>query len=217
MKGKPLKITGIIISIIILAILLTWIILPTGPRERMEFQDPYQVERDPVAGSQYMAATGNPWTTRTAIDVMDRGGNAFDAAVAALLVLNVTFGEAASFPGVSPLLIYHADTDRIISYCGAGTAPRKATIEHFRDAGHEKVPVNDIWAQLIPASPDMIIELLKRHGTMSFNQLSAYAITIAREGFPVHRMMLNNLGLNLVERFGFNILMPYNVEVYLDG
>lgn len=217
MTGKSVKITGIITSIILLVILLAWIILPTGPRERMEFKDPYQVERDSVTGSSFMAATGNPWTTRTAIDVMDRGGNAFDAAVAALLVLNVTFGEAASFPGVSPLLVYHADTNKIISYCGAGTAPQKATIERFRDAGHDKVPVNDIWAQLIPASPDMIIELLKKHGTMSFTQLSAYAISIAREGFPVHRMMLNNLGLNLVERFGFNLLMPYNVKVYLDG
>src|SRR6056297_2062085 len=217
MKKKLFKIIGIIVSLITTIILLAWIILPTGPRERMEFEDPYKVERVSVKGFKHMASTGNPWTTRTAIDVLERGGNAFDAAVASLLVLNVTFGEAASFPGVSPLLIYHAGMDRVISYCGAGTAPQKATIDRFREAGHENVPVNDIWAQLIPASPDMIIELLKRHGTMSFNQLSAYAITLAREGFPVHQMMLNNLGLNFVERFGFNLLMPYNVEVYLDG
>jgi len=217
MKKKLFKIIGILLSLITVMILLAWIILPTGPRERMEFEDPYRVERVSVKGFKHMASTGNPWTTRTAIDVLERGGNAFDAAVASLLVLNVTYGEAASFPGVSPLIIYHAGMNRVMSYCGAGTAPGKATIDLFRNDGHETVPVNDIRSQLIPASPDMIIELLKRYGTMSFNQLSAYAITIAREGFPVHHMMLNNLGLNLVERFGFNLLMPYNVKVYLDG
>lgn len=55
-----------------------------------------------------MASTGTPWATDTAMRLMKEGGNAFDAAMGALLTLNVTFNQAASFPGVAPILIYDA-------------------------------------------------------------------------------------------------------------
>ncbi|MGM0432837.1 MAG: gamma-glutamyltransferase family protein [Spirochaetota bacterium] len=194
-----------------------WLILPTGPRERINFDDPYQEPRTSVKGDEYMVSTGNQWTSYTAEQVLRNGGNAFDAAAAALLVLNVTYGEAASFPGVSPLLIYDAQSQQVFGYNGAGTAPAAATIERFKAEGHDTVPGMDIWSQLLPASPDMVIALLQEYGTKSFSELSSYAITLAEEGFPVHQMMLNNMDLSFVERFGFNLLMPYNVEVYLGG
>jgi gamma-glutamyltranspeptidase/glutathione hydrolase len=150
-------------------------------------------------------------------DVLAGGGNAFDAAVAGLLLLNVTYGEAASFPGIAPLLIWDAAQGRAQSYVGVGTAPARATIEEFRTRGHEVVPKYDILAQLIPASPDAIIELLREHGTRSFAELSAPAIAIAEEGFPVHHAMARDLDFNFFERLGFRFLLPYNAEVFTQG
>ncbi len=212
-----LKVTGVIIGAIIAILGVVYLFLPKGPRPQMPFDDPYHKDRPVAIGSQYMAAAGNPWAARAALEVMDHGGNAVDAAVAALLVLNVTYGEAASFPGVAPILIYNKDTGKVESYTGAGTAPAAATIEYFRAKGYKTVPKLNILAQLLPASPDVIVAILKKHGTRSFSELSAPAIKLAEEGFPVHRMMLRNLNLNIIERLAFAIMMPYNAQVYLGG
>ena len=196
---------------------IIYIFLPKGPRETIPFDDPYHKDRPAVAANQYMAASGNPWATRAACDVLERGGNAVDAAVAGLLVLNVTYGEAASFPGVAPILIYDRASGKVESYTGAGTAPAAATIEYYRSRGYSTIPKLSILAQLLPASPDVIVAILRKHGTMSFSALCAPAVKLAEEGFPVHRMMLNNLNLNIFQRIGFAFLMPYNARVYLGG
>lgn len=191
--------------------------LPFGNRETMGFDDPQGKSRPSAEADEYMAATGTPWATDTALDILEDGGNAVDAAVGALLMINVTFGEAASFPGVAPVVVYDSEAEEYRSYTGAGTAPEKATIEHFRSQGHETMPELSIESQLLPASPDVAVELLKEHGTMTFGEVVEPSIETAREGFPVHRMMLHNLDQSFVERLGFYLLMPYNVKVYLGG
>ncbi len=209
--------TGAIIGSLIVILGVVYLSLPKGPRETMSFNDPHLADRPPAGSAHFMAATGTPWATRAALATMEKGGNAVDGAVAALLTLNVTYGEAASFPGVAPILIYDAKTGTVESYTGAGTAPAAATIEKFRTRGWTTVPKMDIWSQLLPASPDVMISILKKYGTKSFMELSAPAIKLARDGFPVHDTMLKNMNLSIVQRLGFAILMPYNAQVYLGG
>ncbi len=214
---SALKITGIALASLCALLIIVYLYLPKGPRELMEFDDPCGRERPAAVAEKYMAATGNQWATAAALDVLDRGGNAVDAAVSALLVLDVTFGEAASFPCVAPVLVYDARTRTVTSYTGAGTAPAAATIELFREKGHKVVPKLSILSQLIPASPDVITALLERYGTRSFGELSAPAIRLAEEGFPVHATMYKNLSMSVFKRLGLAILMPYNAKVYLGG
>ncbi|MBN2223184.1 MAG: gamma-glutamyltransferase family protein [Deltaproteobacteria bacterium] len=202
---------------VVAVIVIVYLLLPKGPGELMKIDDPYHIARKSVIAKEYMASTGSPWATDAALSIMEAGGNAFDAGMAALLVLNVTIPEAASFPCVAPTMIYDARTNDVLSYCGVGKAPGKATIEFFRDKGYKSMPKLTILSQLVPASPDVLIAVLDRYGTKSFAEVSAPAIKLAREGFPVHSMMLNHLDLNPVERFGFFVKMPYNVEVYLGG
>ncbi|TGL75038.1 gamma-glutamyltransferase family protein [Leptospira jelokensis] len=180
------------------------------------YVDPQGSLRDVSVGNKFMVATGNPLATKAAIKVLEEGGNAVDAAIAALLVLNVTNGEAASFPSVAPTLIYENKTGQVKSYIGAGTAPKKATIEWFKEKGYDVMPKNSILSQLLPASPDVIVRLLQDHGTKSFSELVEPAIRTAEEGFPANRILVKNLDLPLYKRLGFTILMPYNSEVYLE-
>ncbi|PJZ56434.1 gamma-glutamyltransferase family protein [Leptospira barantonii] len=187
------------------------------PKEILEFYDPYHEDRPVAEGSKIMVATGHPFATKVAIDILERGGNAADAGIAALLVLNVTQGEEASFPGVAPLLYHDAKTQKVESYIGAGKAPSKATIDYFRSRGHKYIPTLKYSSQLVPASPDVIVALLKKYGTMSFEEVSAPAIRIAEEGFPVHRILMRNLNMNVFKRMGFTFLLPYNSEVYLEN
>ncbi|HDP81128.1 MAG TPA: gamma-glutamyltransferase family protein [Spirochaetes bacterium] len=194
-----------------------YLLLPKGPGELMEFDDPYKKDRPAAVGKTQMAATGTPWATAAALEVLDRGGNAVDAAVAALLVLNVTHFEDAGFACVAPVLIHDAKTGRVVSYIGAGKAPDAATIELFTSKGHKTVPKYNILSQLIPASPDVMTAMLARYGTMSFSELCAPAIKLAEEGFPVHSVLLRHLSFPVHLRLGLSLLMPYNAEVIMGG
>lgn len=215
---KVLKWIGVtLVSVVALFFAVYFLFLPRGPREQMDFDDPFHTSRPAVTSEGHMASTGTPWATQAAMDVMDSGGNAFDAAISALLALNVTANQAASFPGVAPILIYDAQNSVVRSYIGAGTAPAAATVELFRSKGHSYVPNLNILAQLLPASPDVIIAILTEYGTMSFTDLAQPAIELARYGFPIHQQMANDMDFNLIERIGFSFLMPYNARVYLRG
>ena len=214
---KKLKIVLYLIVGLIAVAIVVFLMLPRGPYDLMEFDDPHKTRRDSVTADKFMAATGTPWATDAALDILEKGGNAFDAGMAALIALNVTYPEAASFPSIAPTIIYDAKKDEIWSYCGVGTAPKKATIEYFKSKGYDTIPEMGILAQLIPASPDTIIAILDKYGTMSFGEISEEAIRLASEGFPTHSMMLRHFNLSLPERIGYNLMMPYNVEVYLQG
>lgn len=213
-KHKGLKIFGISALTLVLALTIVYLCLPKKPAEYMEFDDPYRKERALATGESYMASTGTPWAAEAAIGIMDRGGNAFDAAMAAMLTLNVTFSQAASFPGVAPVLIYDAESGAVKSYIGAGTAPTAATVDYFKKNGYKNVPKYKLISQLLPASPDVLIAILKEHGTMSFSEVAKPAIDRARAGVPVHYQMLHDMNLNIFERIGLTILMPYNSEIY---
>lgn len=214
---KILKWLGISLLSIVLILAIIYLILPKGPRETIAFDDPYHTERSAANAKEYMASTGTPWATKAAMDVMAKGGNAFDASMSALLTLNVTFSQAASFPGVAPILVYDAKTGQVKSYVGAGKAPGKATVEYFKSKGYDNVPKFKLIAQLLPASPDVLIAILKEHGTMSFSEICAPAVSIARAGFPIHFQMLHDMDLSLIERAGLTVLMPYNSQVYFGG
>ena len=217
MVKRILKWIGLGFLALILVAVIVYAFLPKGPRDLMEYKDLTKTEKQLLKADQFAIVAGTPWASQAGYDVLARGGNACDAAVAALLTLNVTHGEAASFPGVAPTMYDNAQTGEVKSYIGAGKAPQAATIEKFKSRGFETVPELDIWSQLIPASPDVIIGLLTDCGTLSFSELAQPAIDIAREGFPAHAIMVRNLDFSLVERIGFAYLMPYNTDVFLRG
>ncbi|HET7839410.1 MAG TPA: gamma-glutamyltransferase, partial [Rectinemataceae bacterium] len=192
-------------------------LLPKSPPEILEYRDVSGTRKPLLVAKDYAVVAGTPWAAQAARETLERGGNACDAAVAALLALNVTHGEAASFPGVAPTMYYNAARGEAKSYIGAGVAPAAATIEAFRKRGFKTVPEMDIWSQLVPASPDVVFALLKEGGTMSFGELAAPAIALARGGFPAHEVILENFSLSLLKRIGLSILLPYNSKVWLHG
>ena len=218
MKARSFfKWLSIVLAGVILLISIGFLLLPKEPRETMEFDDPYRTERTLAQSDHYMASTGTPWATETALRIMGEGGNAYDAAMAAMLSLNVTFNQAASFPSVAPILMYNASTGEVNSYIGAGKAPGKATVEYFLKHNMKNVPKYKLVGQLLPASVDVLVSVMKEYGTMSFADLAEDAIRLARDGFPIHGQILADMDLSFVERLGLTFLMPYNSQVYFHG
>jgi gamma-glutamyltranspeptidase/glutathione hydrolase len=215
---RVLKITGLVVLGILVLLAVVYAFLPKGPRDLMIYQDRTRTEKSMVVADSYAAVTGTPWATGAAISMLEKGGNAYDAAAAALLMLQVTNGVHSSFPSVAPVMIFDAAGGQVRSYIGAGTAPAAATLESFRKRGWKTVPPINIWSQLLPASPDVMIALLQDYGTLSFSEVSAPAIQLAREGFPATKPLLVDLGkFGIFERLGYCLMFPYNGQVWFQG
>ncbi len=220
MKTFKRVVKGIGLTLLSIAILFSiiFVILPKGPRDPLPYEDYNNVEKPLATAERYAAVTGTPWATDAAMQILEQGGNAYDASVAALLVLNVTNGMHAGFPSVAPTMIYDASSGKVRSYIGAGKAPQAATIEFFKGRGFKTMPSSDILSQLLPASPDVIVSLLEDYGTLSFSDVAAPAIRIAREGFPATEPLLKDLmGFSILYRIGFSVVMSYNAQVWMQN
>lgn len=133
-----------------------------------------------------MSASTHWLATGTAQSVLERGGNAFDAAVAGAFVLHVVEphlnGPGGDMTGV---FVTAEDPGTPVVLMGQGPAPAAASLQHYRDLGLEKVPGAGALAAAVPAAVDAWLLLLRDHGTWSLAQVLQYAIDYARSGFPV--------------------------------
>src|SRR6266536_4844864 len=121
----------------------------------------------------------------SAMAVLERGGNAFDAAVAAGFVLQVVEPHLNGPGGEVPILAYSAERDRVVVVGGQGVAPGAATIAHFRDLGLDLVPGSGLLPACVPGAVGAWLELLGRLGSMRLRDVLEPAIGYADGGYPV--------------------------------
>jgi gamma-glutamyltranspeptidase/glutathione hydrolase len=146
---------------------------------------PPQTMRPVIRGRHHAVASMKAASTQAAERVLAAGGNAFDAAVAGQAALAVV--DAAGNGGGSDavLLVYVAGTRTVHSINAEGTAPRLATIDWYRKNQSGRIPVNDgLLSGTVPGVVDAWYVLLDRWGTMSFAEVLAPAIELAK-GFPL--------------------------------
>jgi gamma-glutamyltranspeptidase / glutathione hydrolase len=138
--------------------------------------------RPELSGSFGMVASTHWLASAAGMAVLERGGNAFDAAVAAGLALQVVEPHLNGPGGDLPLLIWDGAQARVI--CGQGPAPAGATIEAYRGLGLDLVPGTGPLAACVPGAFDAWMLLLRDHGTWEPADVFRFAIGYAREGFP---------------------------------
>lgn len=143
----------------------------------------------PATAKHFMAATANPHATRAALDVLQRGGSALDAAIAAQMVLNVVEPQSSGIGGGGFLLHYAAKTGRWSAYDGRETAPAQATPDMFLDAdGNRRGFFDAVVGGLSVGVPGLLRMLEAAHadnGTLPWKDLFAPAIHLAEDGFAV--------------------------------
>ena len=143
------------------------------------------VTRHAIAAGHYLAATAG-------FDILQAGGNAVDAGVAAGIALGVTQSDLVNCAGVAPILIYLAEKREVVTIAGLGTWPKALDPDFFMREHGGKIPVG-VLRTVVPAAPDAWITALRRYGTMSFGDVAAAAIRIARDGFPMYPLMAASL------------------------
>jgi gamma-glutamyltranspeptidase/glutathione hydrolase len=141
--------------------------------------------RSPIIAENGMAATSHPLATMTALDVLKRGGNAVDAAVAASAVLCVVEPHSTGIGGDCFAIVVEPD-GTVHGLNGSGRAAAAAEPGWYRAQGFREIPETGPHPVTVPGAIEAWETLLQRLGTMGFGELFADAIRLAEHGFPVH-------------------------------
>ena len=142
--------------------------------------------RGPAYAGSGMAATSMPAATLTALDVLRAGGNAMDAAIAAVAVLGVVEPQSTGIGGDCFCLYAPAGQGRVVAMNGSGRAAAYASIDHFERAGIARLEPTSAHAVTIPGAVGAWEALLAAHGTRGLDELLRPAIALAEHGHPVH-------------------------------
>lgn len=152
----------------------------------MTFTPPSSFTTRPTLRGTFGMSASTHWTaTATAQAVLERGGNAFDAAVAAAFVLHVVEPHLNGPGGDLVALVRPAGAAEPLVLMGQGPAPAAATIEHFEGRGLDLVPGAGALAATVPGAVDAWLLLLRDHGTWEAADVLSFAIGYAREGHPL--------------------------------
>jgi gamma-glutamyltranspeptidase/glutathione hydrolase len=132
-----------------------------------------------------MAATSHPLATLTALEVLRRGGNAMDAAVAAMALLCVIEAPQTGIGGDCFVLFMPRGEGEIVALNGSGWAPAAASLDRYRDRGMTTISSTSADAVTVPGAVASWARLVADHGTMTLAELLQPAIAAAEDGYPV--------------------------------
>src|SRR5262245_60763815 len=160
----------LIIRIGIVSTVLLASAVPMAPASLMKAAD-----RPPVMGRNAGVSTGHPLTTAAAFEVLTKGGNAFDAGVAALLVGGVVEQDLYSLGGEALVLVFPRSEGNVTSVVGQGWAPKAVSVDWY--LSREKTLRGEgLDPAVVPGALHAALTVLDRWGTMSFEQVATAGI-----------------------------------------
>jgi len=140
----------------------------------------------PELRGTFGAVASTHWlASASGMAVLERGGNAFDAACATGLVLQVVEPHLNGPGGDLPAVFWSAERGEALVLCAQGVSPESATIDRYRSLGHELVPGTGLLAACVPGSFGGWLLLLEQFGTWRLDEVLAFAIGYAEDGYPV--------------------------------
>lgn len=166
--------------------------------------------RPHVMSRNGMVTAGHYLAARWGAEMLQRGGNAADAGVAAGLVLNVVHNDMASLSGVAPVIFFDCQTQTVNTLSGVGRWPATVDLDTLRAEYGDNLPPG-VKRAVVPAAADAWLTALEKFGTFSWQEVSEYPIHLAREGFPVHHFLASNIAgyIDGYRRW------PENARIYL--
>ena len=146
---------------------------------------PDMAARSTVYAPRAAAATSQPLATSAALEVMNQGGNAVDAAVAAAAVLNVVEPHMTGAGGDAFALLWWAETGELVGLDASGRSGSGLSVGALRERGHERMPGSGAETVTVPGAVSGWHALVERYGRLTLGQVLEPAIRIAETGFPV--------------------------------
>ncbi|MDH4107931.1 MAG: gamma-glutamyltransferase [Gammaproteobacteria bacterium] len=150
----------------------------------------YPAHRPVVMGTQGMVAANNPLAAEAGLDVLRRGGNAVDAAIATAAVLNVVEPMMSGMAGSAFMLVYDSASGRLDALNASDVAPAAASLERFEAADMS----SGLHLATVPGSFDAWAEALARYGTMGWDNVLRPAIAYAEQGVPYTNFFVEQIG-----------------------
>lgn len=149
--------------------------------------------RSEVIATNGMAATSQPLATQAALDILKKGGNAIDAAIAANAVLGVVEPTGCGVGGDLFAIIWSADKQKLYGLNASGRSPRSLSLDYFKSKGYDFIPSTGPLSVSVPGCVDGWFEMHDIFGKLPMRDILQPAITYAREGFPVTEVIANSL------------------------
>jgi gamma-glutamyltranspeptidase/glutathione hydrolase len=168
--------------------------------------------RPEIRGTFGVVASTHWLASAVGMSVLEKGGNAFDAAAAAGFTLQVVEPSTNGPLGEAPMLVWSEANRRCDMICGQGVAPQAATIAKFHDLGLDLIPGSGLLAASVPAAFGAWMRLLRDHGTMPLGEILGPAIGYAENGYPMARRISETIG---VMADMFHREWPTSAAVYL--
>ncbi|WP_223881200.1 gamma-glutamyltransferase family protein [Nesterenkonia ebinurensis] len=161
-----------------------------------------------------MVSSGHYLASAAAARILERGGNATDAGVAAGLCLNVVQPDLTNLGGVAPICVFQAGTRLVSTISGLGTWPESVNVEFFRREHGGRIPAG-IHRTVVPAAIGAWLVALEEFGSLSFAEVVEPAIELATYGFAVSAVMSDSLCVpeDLVNVRSW----PGNASLFLDA
>lgn len=138
-----------------------------------------------VRAPRGMVCTSQPLAAEAGLEILEAGGSAADAAVAAAAVLNVVNPHSTGIGGDAFALWWGPGDSEPAGLAGAGPAPAGLTVDALHAAGYDTMPNTGAWPITVPGSVSLWSALLERHGRLSPTRVLGRAVDLARDGFPI--------------------------------
>ena len=176
--------------------------------------DPEAIDalRPVIRGHRHAIVAGHYLASQAGFAILEAGGNAIDAGVAAGIALGVVHSDLVNVAGVAPIILYSAKTGRVETISGLGTWPSAMTPDLFQREHDGHIPLGPLRS-VVPSAPDAWITALERHGTMTFGEVAAAAIRLAGAGFVMYPLMASVIAKK-AENYA---RWPSNAAIYLPG
>ena len=155
----------------------------------------YASRRSATLGLNGAVATSNPLAANAGLDMLKKGGNAVDAAVCAVSVLNVVEPMSTGVGGDVFALVYDSKTKKIEALNGSGKSSMRTDIDDLRNMGMDSIPLEGPYSGLavsVPGCVDAWDQLLKKFGVFSLDTVLVPAIDYSQNGFGVSEITANN-------------------------
>ncbi len=158
----------------------------------MIIMEPLKTHRPAIMARNHMVTSGHYLASAAGMRILEQGGNAVDAGVAAGLCINVLQPDMTNFGGVAPIIIYQAGSGKVATISGLGRWPKRANVRFFQERHGGAIPTG-ILRSVTPAAPDAWLTALELYGTMTWAQVAAPATELAEQGFAAHQFMVDNI------------------------